>query len=76
MTRYTFRIRQGSYASDVVVDLPDGEAVWQEAARVCADLVGDAVAELKNCPEWRLEVADSSGSIRHLFRMTAESFDP
>ena len=76
MTRYTFRIRQGSYASDVVVDLPDGDAAWQEAARVCADLVGDAVPELRDSAEWRLEVADGSGSIRHLFRLTAESFDP
>jgi hypothetical protein len=27
-------------------------------------------------PEWRLEVAGKSGTVRHLFRVTAESFDP
>jgi len=26
--------------------------------------------------EWRLEVADEAGIIRHLFRLTAETFDP
>jgi len=76
MTCYAFRIRQGSYSSDLAVDLPDDEAVWQEAARVCADLISDTVAGLRDNPEWRLEVLDASGSLRHLFRLTSETFDP
>jgi hypothetical protein len=26
--------------------------------------------------EWRLEIADEAGTIRHFFRLTAETFDP
>jgi len=76
MTHYTFRIRQGSHSSDVPVDLPDDGAAWDEAAMACSDMIRDTVARLGDSPEWRLEVADGSGTIRHLFRLTAESFDP
>jgi hypothetical protein len=76
MNRYTFRIRHGSRSSDLAVDLPDDGAAWQEAARVVSDLVSDTVAGLSSSPEWRLEVADENGRIRHLFRLTAETFDP
>ena len=31
---------------------------------------------LRDGPEWRLEVADEADTIRHLFRLTAETFDP
>jgi hypothetical protein len=74
MSHYTFRIRQGTYSSDLAVDLLDDTAAWHEAASVCSDLVGDTVAGLGENPEWRLEVADNSGAIRHLFRLTAETF--
>jgi hypothetical protein len=76
MTRYTFRIRQGSHSTDVPVDLPDDNAAWDEAAMVCSDMIRDTVARLKDSPEWRLEVVDKSGTVRHLFRVTAETFDP
>jgi hypothetical protein len=76
MTRYTFRIRQGSHSSDVPVDLPDDMAAWDEAAMACSDMIRDTVARLKDSPEWRLEVVDKSGTVRHLFRVTAETFDP
>jgi hypothetical protein len=75
MTQYTFRIRQGSYSSDLPVDLPDDDAAWHEAAAVGGDLIRDACSRLKDGPEWRLEVADESGTIRHLLRLTAESFE-
>jgi hypothetical protein len=39
-------------------------------------MIRDTIARLRDGPEWRLEVADESGTIRHLFRLTAESFDP
>ena len=76
MTHYTFRIRQGSHASDVPVDLPDDGAAWDEAAMACSDMIRDTIARLRDGPEWRLEVADESGTIRHLFRLTAETVDP
>jgi hypothetical protein len=60
MTRYTFRIQQGSYSNDLPVDLPDDAAAWDEAAMVCSDLIRDTVASLGDSPEWRLEVADKS----------------
>ena len=75
MAHYTFRIRQGSHSSDVPVDLPDDGAAWDEAAMACSDMIRDTVARLGDSPEWRLEVTDGSGAIRHLFRLTAESFD-
>ncbi len=76
MAPYTFRIRQGSHSSDVDVDLPDDGAAWHEAAMACSDMIRDIIARLDGSPEWRLEVTDGSGTIRHLFRLTAESFDP
>jgi hypothetical protein len=75
MAYYTFRTRQGPHSSDVPVDLPDDGAAWGEAAGTCADMIRDTIARLGDSPEWRLEVADGSGTIRHLFRITAESFD-
>jgi hypothetical protein len=75
MAHYTFRIRQGSHSSDVPVDSPDDNAAWAEAAGTCADMIRDTIARLGESPEWRLEVADKSGTIRHLFRLTAETFD-
>jgi hypothetical protein len=76
MAHYTFRFRQGSRSSDVDVDLPDDDAAWDEAAAVCSDMIRDIIQRLGDSPEWRLEVADKSGTVRHLFRLTAESFDP
>jgi hypothetical protein len=38
-------------------------------------MIRDTIERLGDSPEWRLEVADGSGTIRHLFRITAESFD-
>jgi hypothetical protein len=75
MAHYTFRIRQGSHSSDVPVDSPDDNAAWDEAAGACSDMIRDTIARLGDSPEWRLEVADNSGTIRHLFRLTAETFD-
>jgi hypothetical protein len=72
MPRYVFRIHQGSYSSD----LPDDDAAWHEAARVCSDLVRGSILRLRGSPEGRLEVVDEVGTVRHLFRLTAETFDP
>jgi hypothetical protein len=60
----------------VDVDFPDDEMAWDEAAAVCSDMIRDIIKRLGDSPEWRLEVADKSGTVRHLFRLTAESFDP
>ncbi|WP_425305082.1 DUF6894 family protein [Bradyrhizobium erythrophlei] len=76
MAHYTFRFRQGSHSSDVDVDLPDDDAAWDEAEAVCSDMIRDIITRLGDSPEWRLEVTDKSGTVRHLFRLTAESFDP
>jgi hypothetical protein len=50
MTRYTFRIRQGSHSSDLPVDLPDNAAAWDEAAMACSDMMRDTVASLATAP--------------------------
>ena len=76
MAHYTFRIRQGAHSSDVPIDLLDDDAAWDEAAAACSDMIRDTIARLGDSPEWRLEVEDGSGTIRHLFRLTAETFDP
>jgi len=75
MARYTFRNRQGPHSSEVPVDLLDDEAAWDEAASICSDMIRDTIARLGDSPEWRLEVADKSGAVRHLFRLTGETFD-
>ncbi len=74
MARYAFKIRQGTHLSDVPIDLPDDDAAWDEAAMACCDMIRDTVEQLRDA-EWRLEVVDESGAVRHLFRLTAESFD-
>jgi hypothetical protein len=71
MAHYTFRIR----FKRLPVDSADDDAAWDEAAGACSDMIRDAIARLGDSPEWRLEVADASGTIRHLFRLTAETFD-
>jgi hypothetical protein len=76
MAHYTFRFRQGSRSSDVDVDLPDDDAARDEAAAVCSDMIRDIIKRLGDSPEWRLEVPDRSGTVRHLFRLSAESLDP
>jgi hypothetical protein len=47
MTRYTFRIRQGSHASDVHVNLSDDDAAWDEAAAACSDMIRDTTDRLR-----------------------------
>jgi hypothetical protein len=39
-------------------------------------MIRDTITRLGDSHEWRLEVADKSGTVRHLFRLTAETFDP
>jgi hypothetical protein len=48
---------------------------WDEAEAKCSDLIRNSIKHLRDSPEWRLEVADETGNIRHLFRLTAEPFD-
>jgi hypothetical protein len=55
--------------------LADDAAAWDEGSKVCGDLILTIIDRLHQSPEWRLEVADESGTIRHLFRVTAETFD-
>jgi hypothetical protein len=47
----------------------------QRPAPTCSDLIRDSIKHLRDSPEWRLEVTDETGNIRHLFRLTAETFD-
>ncbi|MEA2912935.1 MAG: hypothetical protein QOJ15_5016 [Bradyrhizobium sp.] len=75
MAHYTFRIRQDSHSSDVSLDLTDDNAAWDEAAGTCSDMIRDTMARLGDSPEWRLEVADGSGRVRRLLRVTSETFD-
>jgi len=75
MARYTFRIRQGSHSSDVTIDLANDDAAWDEAAAACSDMIRDTIPRLRDGTEWRLEVVDESGAVRHLFRLTSETFD-
>jgi hypothetical protein len=55
--------------------LPDDDAAWDEAAGACSDMIRDTIARLGDSPEWRLEVVNGSGTIRHLFRLSTETFD-
>jgi hypothetical protein len=76
MANYTFRIRQGPHSSDVPVEFANDDAAWDEAAAICSDMIRGAITRLGDDPEWRLEVADASGNVRHLFRLTAQTFHP
>ena len=46
-----------------------GTAAWPPAAKLCSDLICGSIG----IPEWRLEVVDDGGTVRHLFRLTAEN---
>jgi hypothetical protein len=70
MVQYLFRIRQGSHSRNPRVDLLDDEAAWEEAAAACSDMIRDTIERLSESPEWRLEVVNEAGTIRHLFRVT------
>ena len=74
MPKYVLRIRQGAHSSDVPVDLADHDAAWHEGANVCSELLRDVVADLRDSPEWRLEVRDETDEPLYLFRLTAETF--
>jgi hypothetical protein len=75
MADYTFRISQGSRSCAITAFLVESEAAWDEAEAKCSDLIRNSIKHLRDSPEWRLEVADETGNIRHLFRLTAEPFD-
>jgi hypothetical protein len=38
-------------------------------------MIRDTIARLGDSPEWTLEVVNASGAIRHIFRLTTESFN-
>ena len=75
MAHYTFRIRQGCHSSDMLVETENDDTAWEEAAATCSDMIRDTLPRLKDGKEWRLEVVDKAGFVRHLFRLTAETFD-
>jgi hypothetical protein len=75
MAHYTFRIRQGSHSSDVPVETENDDMALDEAAAACSDMIRDTLPGLKDGNEWRLEVVDEAGFVRHLLRLTAETFD-
>jgi hypothetical protein len=71
MPRYRFQVRQGKFCngSGVEATLDGTEAVWKEAAAMCADLARDVMsAEL----EWLLEVTDEAGQGLFNFRFAVE----
>jgi uncharacterized protein DUF6894 len=76
MPSYLVRIQNGEHSSATAVDLPDDEAARQEVSAVCIDLMRDIIPSLKNGCECRLEVADQTGTILRVLRLTAESFFP
>jgi hypothetical protein len=40
-----------------------------------SDMLLDIIRQLRHDREWRLEVFDKSGTIRHRFLLTAETFN-
>jgi hypothetical protein len=76
MPSYSVRIHHGEYASTGTVDLPDDDAARQEVSAVCADLIRDIIPSLTEGREYRLEVADQTGRVLRVLRLTSESFYP
>jgi len=75
MPLYGFRVRQGKFSSAKGIEavLRDGDAAWQEAAQICADLARDIMSGLKAEPEWLMEVTDDMGVTLVTFRFAAET---
>jgi hypothetical protein len=61
------------YSSDIPANFADDDAAWEEGLNVCRDMILTIMDRLRDNPEWRLEITDGSGSIRHLFRLTAKA---
>jgi hypothetical protein len=74
MPSYSVRIHHGDYSSTGTVDLPDDDAARQEASAVCADLIRGVIPSLTAGREYRLEVADQTGTVLRVLRLTAESY--
>lgn len=77
MPLYFFRIRNGRYsgASERAIELPDGNAAWQELTSTCADMVGGICRKLGQNSRWEMELLDERK--RPVFRisLTADSLD-
>jgi Domain of unknown function (DUF6894) len=74
---YFFRIRNGRYsgASERAIELPDGNAAWQELTSTCADMVGGICRKLGQNSRWEMELLDERK--RPVFRisLTADSLE-
>jgi hypothetical protein len=74
MPRYFLRIAQGKYSgtSDVAFDLPDDAAAWKEMTKVCGDLIGGVLWDLKPNSDWHMELLDEAKKPLFRIRLVAE----
>jgi hypothetical protein len=56
MPKFVFQIRNGQYANDHTIELPNADAARLEASSMCVDRMRDIMTELETNPEWRMEV--------------------
>jgi Domain of unknown function (DUF6894) len=74
MPRFFFHIVQGTRVrpANEGIDLPDDDAVWQEAIKACSELIADLDQDLKAVTEWRMDVTDETGAVRSRLRFSVD----
>jgi hypothetical protein len=75
MPRYYFDISRGTYAgvSDAAFECKDDTAAWTEMTKVCGDLVGDVMRDLKPKSDWKMELLNESKTAIFRISLLAET---
>lgn len=65
MPEYYFRVPSGKYCNGAgdATELPDSAAARSEALKIWSDLTREIASELEARSEWRMQVADASGTV-------------
>ncbi|HET7413517.1 MAG TPA: hypothetical protein VFJ18_12740 [Pararhizobium sp.] len=75
MPRFFFNLRCGEEAAEAdALDLSGSRAAWQEAIRLCRDLLHDTERLGECSTEWEMDVTNEAGRRIILIRFVAESF--
>ena len=75
MPLYFFQITHGKYSGISDLDVAERNAAWAEMTKVCGDLIGGAVRDLKQNSDWQIELLDQSRRPVFKVRLVAETLD-
>jgi hypothetical protein len=75
MPLFFFQIGNGDYSgfSDNDLDVIDRNAAWAELTKVCGDLIGGVVRDLKENDDWQINLLDHTKKPVFRIRLVAET---